>query len=168
MFRKFLSVFLCLALLIATSPGRADDAAPASASTAPVVLYKPPVITPIVQGAAAPFSGVLLTPEAVAKVIADAQECPKRIQVESDHAAAVQKAEDDKTLSDFKADAARDKAVVQADADAKAAQIKTLTTALASAEKSASNNWLWAAGGVVGGALLTIGTVVLVGLAARK
>ena len=162
MLRRFIAILVSIALVCASLPCLADPTPTPSASAS---AYTPPVITPVTKGQPSPFSGVLLTPEAVAKVIADAQDCPKRTKVEVDHAVAVQKANDDKALADAQADATRDKAVVQADADAKAAQIKTLTDALQKSESARGNTWLYVGGGVIAGALLAVGTVVLVGLA---
>jgi hypothetical protein len=166
MLRKLVSLLVTLAFLSASFPCFADPPAVPSAAPVPtVIVYNPPVITPLTKGQPAPFAGVLLTPEAVAKVIADAQDCPKRIKVESDHARDVQKAEDDKTLADAQADADRDKKVFQAGITSRDGQIKDLTTALQKSENARGNTWLWVGGGVVAGALLAIGTVVLVGYA---
>jgi len=162
MLRKLVSFLVTVALVCASLPCLAD---PSDASTPPVVLYGPPIVTPLTKGQPAPFSGVLLTPEAVAKVIADAQDCPKRIKVEADHARDVQKAEDDKALADAQADAERDKKVLQAGIVSRDGQIKDLTAALQTSENARKNNWLWVGGGVVAGALLTVATVVLVGYA---
>jgi hypothetical protein len=156
MLRKFLSVIVAVALLCASLPCLADTPEP---------TYGPPVVTPLTKGQPAPFSGVLFSPEAVAKVIADAQDCQRRIKVESDHARDVQKAEDDKMLADAKADAERDKNVFQAGITSRDGQIKDLSIALQKSENARGNTWLWVSGGVVGGALLAIGTVVLVGYA---
>jgi len=159
MLRKFVSLLVAIALVCASLPCLAD---PPAAPTAPVMLYVPPIITPLTKGQPAPFAGVLLTPEAVAKVIAEAQDCPKRIKVEADHARDVQKAEDDKVLADAKADAERDAKVLQAGITSRDGQIKDLTMALQKSESARKNNWLWVGGGALVGVLVTIGTVVLV------
>lgn len=160
MLRKLISLLVTLAFLCTSLPCLADP------TTVPTVtVYNPPVVTPMTKGQPAPFAGVLLTPEAVAKVIADAQDCPKRIAVESDHARDVQKAQDDKKLADAQADSERDKKVFQAGITSRDGQIKDLTTALQKSENARGNTWLWVSGGVVGGALLAIGTVILVGYA---
>lgn len=158
MLRKFISLLVTVALLCVSLPCLADP-------PEPPVVYVPPIITPLTKGQPAPFAGVLLTPEAVAKVIAEAQDCPKRIKVEADHARDVQKAEDDKRLADAQADAERDKKIFQAGITSRDGQIKDLTNALQSSENARKNTWLWVGGGVLAGALLTIGTVVLVGYA---
>jgi sensor c-di-GMP phosphodiesterase-like protein len=155
MLHKLVSLLVVIALVCTSLPCLADP-------TPPVVLYTPPIITPLTKGQPAPFSGVLLTPEAVAKVIAEAQDCPKRIKVEADHARDVQKAEDDKVLADAKADAEHDKKILQAGITSRDGQIKDLTTALQKSEDARKNTWLWVGGGTLVGVLVTIGTVVLV------
>ena len=159
MLRKFVSLLVAILLVCISMPCLAD---PPAVAIAPVMLYTSPVITPLTKGQPAPFSGVLLTPEAVAKIIAEAQDCPKRIKIEVDHARDVQKAEDNKVLADTKADAERDTKVLQAGIASRDGQIKDLTTALQKSESSRKNNWLWVGGGTLVGVLVTIGTVVLV------
>lgn len=159
MLRKFVAFLVAFALVCTSLPCLAD---PPTAATAPVMLYTPPIITPLTKGQPAPFAGVLLTPEAVAKVIAEAQDCPKRVKIEADHARDVQKAEDDKVLADVRADAERDKKVFQAGIVARDGQIKDLTSALQKSENARKDNWLWVGGGALVGVLVTVGTVVLV------
>jgi hypothetical protein len=153
MIKKFISSLIAVMLMCSATSVRAQQT---------VTTYDPPVITPIAKGQVAPFAGVLLTPEAVAKVISISQDCPKRIQVESEHARDVQKALDDKTLADARADAERDAKIFQAGITARDGQIKDLTSALQRSESSRSNTWLWIAGGTLAGALLTVGSVALV------
>lgn len=124
-----------------------------------------PIITTVQKGAPAPFTGVLLTPEAVAKVIAEAKDCPKRIEVETAKARGEEKARADKAVADVQADAKRDKTVLQAGIDTRDGMIKDLTVRLEKSEHARSNTWLFAGGGVVAGAALVIVTVFAVGAA---
>ncbi len=132
--------------------------------TASTAIAEQPVITPIKKGAPAPFAGVLLTPEAVAKIVAEAESCDKRVKTEADHAREVQKALDEKTLADAKADADRDRKVLQAGIHSRDGQIKDLTVALGKSEQARSYTWLYAGGGALAGVVLTIGTVAIVNL----
>ena len=127
--------------------------------------WTPPVITPVQKGAPAPFTGILLTPEAVAKVIAEVKDCPKRVQVEADRARGEERAHGEKALADAQADAKRDRAVMQASLDQRDGMIKDLTTRLDKSEQARSNTWLFAAGGVLAGAAIVILSVVAVGAA---
>lgn len=136
-----------------------------SVASADEPVWTPPVITPVQKGAPAPFTGILLTPEAVAKVIAEAKDCPKRVQIEADRARAEAKALGDKALADVQADAKRDRAVMQAGLDQRDGTIKDLTMRLDKSEQARSNTWLFAGGGVLAGAAIVILSVVAVGAA---
>lgn len=154
MVRRFASIVALAVVTFLPSFASADEPA-----------YNPPVVTPITKGAPAPYTGVLLTPEAVAKVIADAKDCPKRTQVEVDKARGEQKAVDDKALADAQADAKRDKAVMQAGIDQRDGNIRDLTTRLEKSEQARSNTTLYVGGGVLAGAAIVILSVFAVNLA---
>ena len=124
--------------------------------------FIPPVITPLTKGTPAPFTGILLTPEAVANVIASANECPKRIQVEVDRVQGEERAQCDKKIADAQADSKRDKAVFQAGIDQRDGTIKDLLIRLDKSEQSRGNTWLWVSGGVLGGAILATLSIVVV------
>lgn len=136
---------------------------PSLASADEPVPWTPPVITTVQKGAPAPFAGVLLTPEAVAKIIAEAKDCPKRIGVEVDRARGEEKARGEKALADAQADAKRDKAVLQAGIEQRDGMVKDLTSRLEKSENARSNAWMWAGGGVLAGAVIVILSVVAVG-----
>jgi multidrug resistance efflux pump len=123
------------------------------------------IITPITKGSPAPYTGVLLSPEAVAKIVVETQNCQKKIDVETENARAVQKAIDEKMLADVRADLERDIKILQAKVNSRDQQIKSLTEALAKSERAKSNTWLFAGGGVLAGVAITVGTVLAVGLA---
>lgn len=154
MLRKLFLIFVTLTILTFTFPCKADP---------PSITRDVPIVTPVIKGQMVPYSGVLLSPEAVAKIITDAQECSQRIKIEIDHARDVQKALDDKKLADIQADIERDKKIFQAGITSRDGQIKDLSLALQKSENSRNNNWVWVAGGVLAGALLTVGTVAIVG-----
>jgi sensor c-di-GMP phosphodiesterase-like protein len=146
MIQKIICVFLAFVMLCTSTPCYAD----------------PPVITPIAKGQAAPFAGVLLTPEAVAQIIATSSDCKRRIAVETEHATEIQKATDAKIIADAQADAERDRKIFKANIVSKDGQIKDLSEALKSSESARNNTWLWVSGGVLSGMLLAVGTVVIV------
>jgi hypothetical protein len=136
-----------------------------SVASADEPTWTPPIITPVQKGAPAPFTGILLTPEAVAKVIAEAKDCPKRVQVEVERVRGEEKAHGDKALADAQADAKRDRAVLQAGVEQRDGMIKDLTTRLDKSEQARSSTWLFAGGGVLAGAAIVILSVVAVGAA---
>lgn len=153
--RSFASFALAAALFL-------PSAASADEPTSPWVA---PVVTPVAKGTPAPFSGVLLTPEAVARVIAEAKDCPKRAAVEAERAKGEQKAMDDKALADVKADAKRDREIFQAGIDQRDGNIKDLTARLEKSEQARGTAWLWAGGGVLAGALIVTLSIMAVGAA---
>ncbi len=153
--RRTLASFALVAALFLPSLASADEPSP----------WIAPIITPVAKGAPAPYAGVLLTPEAVARVIAEAKDCPKRAAVEADRARGEQKAQDDKTLADARSDAKRDKEVLQAGLDQRDGNIKDLTSRLQASESARGNTWLWAGGGILGGALIVTLSIVAVGAA---
>lgn len=150
--RRIFSFFVIVVLLCTSFPCLADPS-------------NLPVIVPLTKGQPAPFVGVLLTPEAVAKVIAETKDCKQRIKVESDRARDMQKVEDDKHIADVLADTERDKKIFQANITSRDGQIKDLTSALQNSENARKNLWLWVGGGALAGTLLTIGTVILISYA---
>ena len=127
--------------------------------------WTPPAITPVAKGTPAPYTGVLLTPEAVAKVIAEAKDCPKRVQVEVDRARGEEKARGEKTVADVQADAKRDRAVMQAGLEQRDGMIKDLTTRLEKSENARSNTVWYIGGGALAGAAVVILSVIAVGAA---
>ncbi len=152
---RLLASFALLVALLLPSLASADEPAP----------WIAPVITPVQKGALAPFTGVLLTPEAVARIVAEAKDCPKRAVVEVDRARGEQKALDEKSLADARSDAKRDKEVLQAGIDQRDGNIKDLTARLEKSEQARGNAWLWAGGGVLAGAVIVTLSIVAVGAA---
>jgi len=124
-----------------------------------------PVITPVTKGALAPFTGILLTPEAVARVIAEAKDCPKRMLVETDRARAEEKAHSEKTLANAVSDTKRDREIAKAAIEQRDDNIKDLTTRLEKSESARGNAWLWAGGGVLVGAVIVTLSIMVVGAA---
>jgi len=153
--RRTLASFALAVALFLPSLASADEPSP----------WIAPVITPVAKNAPAPFAGVLLTPEAVARIVAEAKDCPKRAVVEAERARGEQKALDDKTLADARSDAKRDREVFQAGIDQRDGNIKDLTARLEKSEQARGNVWLWAGGGVLAGAVIVTLSIVAVGAA---
>lgn len=153
--RRFFASFALAVVLFLPSLASADESSP----------WIAPVITPVAKNAPAPFAGVLLTPEAVARIVAEAKDCPKRAAVEAERARDEQKAMDDKVMADARSDAKRDREVLQAGIDQRDDNIKDLTTRLEKSEQARSSAWLWAGGGVLVGAVIVTLSIVAVGAA---
>ena len=154
--RRLLAPLTAVALFLACLPAAAQEAPPPT-------VWVAPVITPVVKGTIVPFSGVLLTPEAVARIVADAKDCPLRSLAEAERARAEERARGQKSLDDIAADAKHDREVARAAIDQRDAAVKDLTARLAKSEQASSATWLWAGGGLLAGALLVTLSIVAVG-----
>ena len=97
MWKRLLSLILCFALLFGTSrPALADNGI--TFPEVPVVAGEPDVgaaVSPMKKGDKAPFSGVLLSPRAVATIIAQIHATTDQIKIEVDKAKAESKAQCD-------------------------------------------------------------------------
>ena len=147
--KKYLSFFLILVVLFQPSLAFSEEEAD----------YTFPIIAPVKKDDRAPFTGVLLTPEAVAKIIATARECDKKVSVETEHARDVQRTIDERQLADLAAERARDSKVHRAEVESRDAQIKILTESLQ--KNQGSNSWLFVGLGAVVGVLSTVGLVTI-------
>lgn len=151
--KRVISSILACALLIApTAPAYADD------STAP------PSVSPLKKGGIAPFPGVLLSPEATAKLIVDLNSRESETQLQVQHAVDTQKANDDLTIANLKADLEYEKSASDVQAKSRDDQIKVLTQRLNEVESknATSSPAPWVAGGVIGGIVMTLATVFAV------
>lgn len=124
-------------------------------------------IKPLQKGDVAPFAGLLLSPTAVAKVIVDIDSKKTEIDIAVKSAVDTQKAIDNKEFADAKAECDKDKKIMQANLDFNNKQIQELQTALKKTEDNKPNLLLYVGGGVIGGALLVLGTTFVVVSAAK-
>ena len=119
-------------------------------------------IKPLQKGDTAPFAGLLLSPAAVAKVIVDIDSKKAEIDIAVNAATEQQKAIDQKNLSDSQAECDRDKKVLQANLEYNAKQIQELQIALKKTEDNKPNLLLYVGGGIIGGAVLVLGSAFVV------
>lgn len=157
--RLFSSIMI--ALVVSTSvPAWADPPAlppaPELQSGEPDVG---PAVSPMKKGQIAPFTGVLLSPKAVATVTVNMQLIPEQVKIEVDHAVAVEKAQSAAALNEQKIKADADAKVAEARLNAALAENKIVSDRLKKVEDSQPNLWLWVGGGVIAGAGLTVLTV---------
>lgn len=124
-------------------------------------------VSPMRKGQTAPFTGVLLSPEAVAKVIVDYNNAKEQTEIEAQKAREVQKAQDQLLIDNLMADLQREKAIADAQVKSRDGQVKILTDALEKAEKDKPNPTLWAGIGVAVGVAVTLLTVFVVGSATK-
>jgi len=119
-------------------------------------------IKPLQKGDTAPFAGLLLSPAAVAKVIVDIDSKKAEIDIAVKAATEQQKAIDAKNHADSMAECDRDKKVLNANLDFSSAQVKELQTALKKTEDNKPNLLLYVGGGVIGGAVLVLGSAFVI------
>jgi hypothetical protein len=138
----------------------------ALAQTVPTPVTTPSsleVVTPLAINQPAPFAGLLLSPEAVARIIVDRESVPQEKKIAIDHAVAEQKAKDDAQLR--AAQIGAETAAKSCDVTVKAREndINVLTKKLAEVENKGSNAPWYLAAGAVGGVVVTALTFFVVG-----
>jgi hypothetical protein len=167
--KKFLSSTILLTYVLSVSPTLAQSAVdvPPAPEPFPAEPDLGAAISPIKKGYPAPFTGVLLSPKAIATIIAELNSINGRIKIETDRVRGECLANCDFKVNEVK---------IKAEADAKigAAHLKfatdenlVLQARLKKVEESRPNLMLWTGGGVVGGVALTILTVFAVSQASR-
>lgn len=156
--KKFIATMLTCAMLATSTAGLAQTIPPAPA----LVAGEPDVgnaLSPMKKGQTAPFTGVLLSPGAVATVSVNLQSINDKIKIEVEKAQGDDKAQCDAATSALKIQAVADGKRLQAELTASTTDNKVITDRLAAAEKDRPNLTLWVSGGVLGGVLLTLATV---------
>ena len=169
--KKIISAFLCV-LLPCTTAFRvsAEDRVKIDGLSSAVGVITVPdtdddvgaALSPMRKGNKAPFSGVLLSPVAVAQIVAQMRfvEEEKKLEVEraKEEAAAWSKheMENQKIFSETKVK------IMQAEIDYQFSQVKKLQEDLSKAESERPNKYLWAGLGVLGGVGLALLTVYAV------
>ncbi len=166
MYRRIIAPIL-IATNLFISPMAFAQTAPTVTTTLPSAPEKLPgepdvgaAISPLKKLQIAPFTGVLLSPEATAQLIVQITTFPQVIKIQVDHQAAVDKAQCDFSLAEQKNTLETDKKILQAQVDASNKIIPVLTEQVKKLEDSRPNTTLWfglgAAAGVVVTVLLTL------------
>lgn len=119
-------------------------------------------LSPMKLGQRAPFTGVLLSPTAVANVIVEFETFEERLHVEVMRSVSEERAAGDKRLSDANAGCVADKNELQANLGASKRETDAYKTELKNVKDSQSNPYIWAGLGALGGAAFTLLTVFAV------
>lgn len=122
-----------------------------------------PVVTPIKEGSNAPYDGVLLSPEAVATIIAEKEELPKKIDLEVKKAVAESNATCDADKKQIEASFRSDKQIMQARLDAALKEKKILVDDIKKSERRSKLQKIWI---VVSAAVGAVGVGVVGGVVA--
>lgn len=153
--KRFVSTLLVASMLATTVPAWADEMIPA-----------PPVVTPLSRGQLAPYTGVLMSPEAVASIVAERESAKTALTLavkrQADLDAATLKFEIGKLTTTCTAD----KTILQAQIDDGKRQINILNEELKKEESGLTTlQTVSLAGGV--GIIVGILGVVAIGAATK-
>lgn len=166
MWKRFLSLVLSLMLILGTvRPAKATEDNGITFPDIPVLVGEKDVgsaISPMKKGDKAPFSGVLLSPKAVATIIAQIHAVDSQIKIEIDRIKAETKASCDLSLANQKATSEADKKILQAQLDAKQKLLSAVEEELKKQSSSRSYTPIWVGLGVISGVGITLLTVFTV------
>jgi len=124
-------------------------------------------ISPMRKDQKAPFTGVLLSPAAVADIIVEIQSMEENIHIEVSNAVQKQLAECDKKVSDVKTQLGADKKILQAEIEEKNKSIFILNDQLKKEKDAQTSPVIWAGIGTLGGIVVTLLTVFAVSKATK-
>lgn len=151
-------------MTLVTVPVYADDialpAVPALTKNEPDVGE---ALSPMQRGQVAPFTGVLLSPKAVASIIAQTRTANDKLKLEVETARAEERAHCEFRLSETKTILEADKKILQAQIDEKTRRITILEETLKKNETSSTEVLGWSALSFGLGVGLTILTTFAIG-----
>lgn len=124
-------------------------------------------LSPLKKSQPATFTGVLLSPAAVAAIIAELNSTKDLVKIEVDKARADEQAHVTFQVNEVKSQADANQKIAQAQLDARGKEIDMLTTQLKKAEDNKSNTPLWAGLGFGAGVVVTVLAVVVVSRASK-
>jgi len=127
-------------------------------------------ISPMRKGQRAPFTGVLLSPEASANIIIEFETFQERIRLDVNKAIKQEQADCQKTMSDLAAKAAADKKILQANIDQKGRTISDLNVEVKKLKEEKATEWsptAWIGIGAAGGILVTVLTAFAISKATK-
>jgi len=149
--KRFVSSVLVAAMLATSAPAWADP---------------PAVVAPLDKGQPAPFPGVLFSPEAVAKVVAERDSAAQTLTLAVQHQADVDAAQLKFQIDRLTSTCVADKSILQAQVDDGKRQINILNDQLKKTTGGPSAP-VWIGLGAVSGVILTVVTVFAVGQATK-
>ena len=155
--KKFFTSLLIGSMISMSVPAFAD---PPSIPDAPSLVEGEKdvgaAISPMKKGQTAPFTGVLLSPKAVATVTVELQSIAEKVKIEVSRATDEATARCDARVNEEKIKAEAGVKILNAQLESRLAENKILTDRLEKEEKSKPNLMLWTGGGVVVGVALTV------------
>jgi hypothetical protein len=128
--------------------------------TVPCWADQPAVVSPVKRGQVAPYSGVLLSPPAVAQIVAQQGTVDAALQLAVQHQQELDAVNSAYDLHSTQTTCTADKAVLQAQLNDKNKQIVAITAQLKK-QSSAISPGVWVGIGVVSGVIVTVATVLI-------
>ena len=120
------------------------------------------VISPMKKGQTAPFTGVLLSPKAVASISVELANIQKTIDLEIKKSIAIEAAKHNFEIQKIQIKSDADRKVLKAKIEAKIEEINILNLRIEKLEKSDSNLILWVGGSFITGVVVSVLTVFAV------
>jgi hypothetical protein len=154
--KRAISSLLVVAMMASAMPAMADDPVPTPA----------PVVTPLNKSQPAPYTGVLLSPEAVAQVVTDKDAATVNLNLAVQHQSALDGAQLKFETDRLTTTCTADKKILQAQVDDNMRQINILNEQLKK-QSSGPGAGVWIGVGTVGGVVLTVLTVFAVNRATK-
>jgi hypothetical protein len=157
--KKAISTLLIATMLATSVPAWADPPtapAPMVSTTASVTApTPPPVISPLQKGQVAPYTGVLLSPPAVAQIVAQQDTAKAAAALALQHQAEIDAAQQKYALDSLTTTCTADKNILQAQLTDQQKQNQILTNQLKSATGGPGAP-VWIGIGFAGGVVVTV------------
>jgi hypothetical protein len=163
--KKLISSVVLTSILLSSFQVHADESAQKTGVISMVQALEPEkpksekdvgaALSPMKKGQFSPFTGVLLSPLAIATLISELNAKGEEIKIEVDRAKAEAEANHTYEKSVMTAQCVADKKVLQANVDAKNQQIESFDAAVKAELESRPNPAFWAVLGAVAGVVVT-------------
>jgi len=119
-------------------------------------------MTPLNKGMPSPYAGVLLSPPAIASIIADKESVPETIKIETDKARAEEQAASQFKVSEIEDKAKTYKAILETQVNGMLKQSNDWEKKVIDCENKKDLTVLWLSLGAVGGIATTIASFIIV------
>lgn len=165
--KKFITSVVLLSFIFSSTTVHADVPSIPLPITPPEEIDPGAAVSPMNKGQKAAFTGVLLSPKAVATVITELSSVGEKIKIETEKVKSEQQTICKKETSDLTVKAETEKSIFKLDAEAKGKTIDVLQLRLDEEKKSRPNVILWSGLGAAGGIAVTLLTVFAVSQATK-
>lgn len=156
--KKFISIILLFVYTTITTFAAAEPQLPVAPQPWPGEPDLGAAVSPMRKGDAALFTGVLLSPKAVATVIAEMKLLNEKIMLEVNKAKSEEGARCAFSLKEAELKAQTDRSVLQAKLESKDRQVKVLEDRLQKTENDKPDLMLWVGGSFAAGLIVSIAT----------